>query len=56
MIGLGLVHFGSEGAVKACASARLLRAELDQLGTAFVRARSQNVPSHHGMFQLEGMQ
>lgn len=33
MIGLGLVHFGSEGAVKACANARLLRAGLSQLGT-----------------------
>lgn len=56
MIGLGLVHFGSEGAVKACANARLLRAWLSQLGTPFVAAQSQNVPSLHGMFQLEGMQ
>ena len=56
MIGLGLVHFGSEGAVKACANARLLRAGLSQLGTAFGPEQSQNVPSHHGMFQLEGMQ
>lgn len=52
MIGLGLVHNGSEGAVKACANARWLV----QLGTPFVAAQSQNVPSHHGMFQLEGMQ
>lgn len=53
---LGLVHIGSEGAVKACANARLLPAVLSQLGTAFGPEQSQNVPSHHGMFQLEGMQ
>jgi len=56
MIGLGLVHFESEGAVKACANARLLHFRLVQLGTPFAAAQSQNVPSHHGMFQLEGMQ
>lgn len=56
MIGLGLVHFGLEGAMKACANARLLRFRLVQLGTPFAAAQSQNVPSHHGMFQLEGMQ
>lgn len=53
---LGLVHIGLEGAVKACANARLLRAELGLLGTPFVAAQSQNVPSHHGMFQMEDMQ
>ncbi|RDI15401.1 hypothetical protein [Comamonas sp. AG1104] len=53
---LGLVHIGLEGAMKACANARLLRFRLVQLGTPFAAAKSQNVPSHHGMFQLEGMQ
>lgn len=53
---LGLVHIGLEGAVKGCANARLLRVRLVQLGTPFAAAQSQNVPSHHGMFQLEGMQ
>ena len=53
---LRLVHIGLEGAVNACANARQLRVELGQLGTAFEAAQSQNVPSHHGMFQLEGMQ
>lgn len=56
MIGLGLVHIGSEGAVKACANARLLRAWLGQLGTAFVPERSQDVPGFRGMPQLEGTQ
>ncbi|MEF8688748.1 UNVERIFIED_CONTAM: hypothetical protein NO986_14840 [Comamonas sp. A-3] len=53
---LGLVHIGLEGAAKACANARLLRVWQVQLGTPFAAAQSQNVPSLHGMFQLEGMQ
>lgn len=53
---LGLVHNGLEGAVRACANAGQLRAGLSQLGTPFAAAQSQNVPSLHGVFQLEGMQ
>lgn len=53
---LDLVHIGSEDAVKACANARLLHAELGQLGTAFVPERSQNIPGFRGMSQLEGTQ
>ena len=53
---LGLVHIGLEGAVKACANARLLHFRLVQLGTAFVPERSQNVPGFRGMPQLEGTQ
>ena len=56
MIGLGLVHFESKDAVKACANARLLHAELGQLGTAFVPKRSQDVPGFRGMSQPEGTQ
>ncbi|UUE95086.1 hypothetical protein [Comamonas thiooxydans] len=56
MIGLDLVHIGTQGAVKACAKARLLRAGMVQLGTPSLLRKPQNVPSHHGMFQMEDMQ